>query len=351
MLNKSNENQITVACVGAGYFAPFHIEAWHRMTNVELLALCDLDAVKATALAQKYPTTQLFTDVTTMLDTMQPDVLDIITPPATHLALCQKAAERGIHIICQKPLAPTLAEAQQIVALTTKAGVRFMVHENFRFQPWYRKIKVMIAEGRIGDRIHQLYFRMRMGDGWQSDAYLSRQPYFRTMPRLLIYETGIHFIDTFRYLLGEIKSVEAKLRRLNPDIRGEDAALLFFEFKNGAYAVWDANRYNEPNATDARYTFGELVLEGNQGTIRLYANGKITLQRLGEVETVVPYVHERKNFAGDCVFFTQQHFIDCLRKHQPFETNGLAYLKNLEWQEQIYRSSKPSSKANIKDVH
>lgn len=328
---------IKIVCIGAGYFAPFHVEAWRRIPEVALLAICDMDQDKAQALATQYRVPYVYSDVKKMLEDLQPDVVDIITPPSTHLELCQLAVERGAHVICQKPLAPTLEEAQKIVEVCQKAGLRFMVHENFRFQPWYRQIKKMMEKGAVGDRLHQLYFRMRTGDGWEKDAYLARQPYFRTMPRLLIYETGIHFIDTFRYLAGEIKRVEAKLRRLNPNITGEDCGLLFFEFENGGYGIWDANRFNEPNGKNPRYTFGEMLLEGSGGSIRLYQDGRITLQRLGEHEKGVPYLHEDRNFAGDCVYFTQRHFVDALLQGQPFETDGEEYLKNIQWQEQIYQ--------------
>ena len=79
--------------------------------------------------------------------------------------------------------------------LAERASVPFMVHENFRFQPWYREIKRLVDRETIGDRLHGLYVRTRTGDGYGDNAYLNRQPYFRQMPRLLIHETGVHFID------------------------------------------------------------------------------------------------------------------------------------------------------------
>ncbi|MEL7122645.1 MAG: Gfo/Idh/MocA family oxidoreductase [Bacteroidota bacterium] len=327
---------IKVVCIGAGYFTPFHLDAWNRLPQVALLGVCDLNLSKAQRLAKKYRVPYCYSDFQLMLKELKPDVVDIITPPNTHLSIFSTAAQLGIHVICQKPLAPSIEEAKKMIALAKEKRIRFMVHENFRFQPWYRQIKKMLDTGSIGDKLHQIYFRMRTGDGWPSDAYLNRQPYFRTMPRLLIYETGIHFVDTFRYLAGEIKSVSAKLRQLNPNITGEDCGLLLFEFEKGGIGIWDANRFNESNTDNPRYTFGEMLLEGNKGSIRLYHNGKITLQRLGQKEKDIPYLHENKNFAGDCVYFTQQHFTNAFLNDVPFETEGNEYLKNLELQELIY---------------
>jgi predicted dehydrogenase len=180
-----------------------------------------------------------------------------------------------------------------------------------------------------------------MGDGWGPNAYLPRQPYFLSQPRLLVHETGVHFIDTFRYLAGEITRVSAWLRRLNPAIQGEDCGLLVFEFASGAIGLWDANRYNEPNLPppDARYTFGEFLLEGNAGSIRLYLDGRITVQQLGGREEEIAYAHDRRGFAGDCCHLTQRHFVERLLDGRPFETSGSEYLKTLAVEEAVYRSA------------
>ncbi|RMG00848.1 MAG: gfo/Idh/MocA family oxidoreductase, partial [Planctomycetota bacterium] len=257
-------------CVGAGYFSKFQYEAWNRIPEVEITAMCNRNIDRAKPSMEEFGIPRHYVDYREMLEKEKPDFVDIITPPDTHLEMCRIAAELGIHIICQKPLAPTFDDAKEIVALTDRAGVRFMVHENFRFQPWHREIKRLLNAGAIGDRLHSLYFRMRMGDGWGEDAYLGRQPYFRTMPKLLVFETGVHFIDTFRYLAGEVEGVFSKLRKLNPVIAGEDAGVIVFEFASGAVGIWDANRYNESNDPDPRYTFGEFLVEGNGGSIRLY---------------------------------------------------------------------------------
>ncbi len=266
--------------IGAGYFSQFHYDAWSRIPDVRIVAVCDLDEAKAQAVADRYGVPAVYTDHAAMLDAERPDFVDIITPPVTHEELCRSAGARGVAMICQKPLAPTLAEAERLVARAEADGVRMMVHENFRFQPWHREIKRLLEAGTIGRKLHTLTFHSRTGDGWGPDAYLGRQPYFRTMPRLLVYETGVHFIDTFRFLAGEVRQVFAMLRRLNPVIAGEDCGLLVFSFASGAVGVWDANRYNAPTAQDPRYTFGTFLVEGDGGSIRLYDDGRLTVQPL-----------------------------------------------------------------------
>jgi predicted dehydrogenase len=337
-------------CIGAGYFSHFHYEAWRRIPEVQIVAFSNRDQTRAREVMHKLGLQRCYSDYRKMFDTEKPDFVDVITPPASHLEICAEAAQRGIHIICQKALAPTFEEAKQIVATVARAGVRFMVHENFRFQPWYRQIKRLLEAGAIGQQLFSLAFRSRMGDGWGPNAYIPRQPYFRDYPRLLVFENGVHFIDTYRYLAGEIRRVTAWLRRLNPVIKGEDCALVVFEFVNGAVGLWDANRYNETTARNPRYTFGEFLVEGDGGSIRLDSEARLTLKRLGEPEEEIPYVHEDVNFAGDCVYFTQRHFVDRMLDGKPFETSGEEYMKTLAVQEAVYQSAETGLPVEVQPV-
>tara|TARA_R110002073_G_scaffold55697_2_gene142362 strand:+ start:8389 stop:9414 length:1026 start_codon:yes stop_codon:yes gene_type:complete len=324
--------------IGAGYFSKFQYEAWTRIPEVEITALCNSNKERAINIMEPYGVKNHYTDYKEMILKEKPDFVDIITPPETHFEMCKFAADNGVHIICQKPLAPTFEESKRIVDYVSSKNVRFVVHENFRFQPWHREIKKIINEGEIGD-LFSLNFRSRMGDGWGEDAYLSRQPYFRDYKKLLIYETGVHFIDTFRYHAGEIKSVYALLKRLNPVIKGEDSALMILNFENESHAVWDANRYNENNFRKLRYTFGEYLIDGSKGSIRLYSDGKITIQKLGEVEEIHDYIHNDIGFAGDCCYIFQRDFINKMISGESFETSGNSYLKTLQAQEAVYKSA------------
>jgi predicted dehydrogenase len=336
-------------CIGAGYFSHFQYEAWTRIPEVEIVAFCNRDQERAQVLRDRFGLRHWYADYREMFDAERPDFVDVITPPPSHRAICAEAARRGIHIICQKPLAPSFAEAQAIVEDARRSGVRFMVHENFRFQPWYREIKRLLKEAAIGDTMHSLNLRMRMGDGWGPRAYLERQPYFRDYPRLLIYETGVHFIDTFRFLAGEIRRVSAWLRRLNPVIQGEDCGVVVLEFASGAVGILDANRYNEAAVANPRYTFGDLLVEGNGGSLRLSGDSRLTWQPLGNREQEIPYERADRNFAGDCCYFAQRHFVDRMLDGRAFETNGEDYLRTLAVQEAVYQSAESSAPVEVRD--
>ncbi len=326
-------------CLGAGYFSQFQYEAWTRIPEVDILAVCNRNQERAQATADKYgiPEVVAWDDLENALDTLNPDFIDIITPPETHMEIVALAAKRGIHVICQKPLAPSLEESAEIVSMAREAGIRFLVHENWRWQPWYREIKRQLDAGAIGS-LHSISVQMRMGDGWQSDAYLARQPFFRDYPRLLIYETGVHFLDTFRFLGGEIDSIYARLQKRNPDIAGEDAGQVVATFQSGATAILDSSRYNEADCEDPRYTFGTVRVDGSRGHIELDTDGVLTLKPLGKPARELEYERTRANFASDCVYALQRHFVDRMADGESFESTGEDYLKTIALVEACYQS-------------
>ena len=326
--------------VGAGYFSRFHHDAWSRIDDVEVVANCDLDLSKAETLAKEFgiATSASADDFAALLDDERPDFVDIVTPPATHLGLCRTAIDAGCSIVCQKPLAPNWKETLELAELIRTSSVRFMVHENWRWQPWYRKMKSLIDSDEIGEVFH-CNIHCRMGDGWGDDAYLARQPFFREYERLFIFETGVHFLDTFRFLFGEVVSVFARTARRNPVIQAEDSALVVCQMESGVTAVLDANRYNESSADDARYTFGTVRIEGSKGHLELGFDGSVTLKRLGQPPQPVDYEPSRVGFAGDCVMAVQRHFIDCMQSGDPFESNVDDYMKTVALVEKAYQSA------------
>jgi predicted dehydrogenase len=323
---------------GAGYFSRYQYEAWKRLPEVEISAVYNRTVAKAEEIGRAFSIPRSYPDFEEMLDRERPDFVDIITPPETHLPMVRAAARRRIAVICQKPLAPTAEESRAVVEAAREAGIRFMVHENFRWQPWYREAKRLVEAGALGE-VFSAYFRLRTGDGWPEDAYLARQPFFRDYPRLLVYETGVHFIDTFRYLLGEVETVYARLARRNPAIKGEDAGFLVLGMRGGATAVWDANRYNESEARNPRYTFGEMRLDGSKGHLLLDTGGGLTLKPLGQESRKHAYAHEDRGFAGDCVYAIQRHFVDAMLSGGPFESTGEDYLVNVRLVEACYESA------------
>ncbi|MEL6767663.1 MAG: Gfo/Idh/MocA family oxidoreductase, partial [Pseudomonadota bacterium] len=159
---------IRVAVIGAGYFGRFHYDAWSRMPEVTLAAVCERDPEKARAVAEDYGAPgqplPIFSDVRAMLEAVQPDLVDITAPPAAHMPLLEALVPKVGHIICQKPFCAGFQAASEAVALAARHGTRIAVHENIRFQPWNEEAKRLLDRGLIGTP-WQVSFRLRPGDG------------------------------------------------------------------------------------------------------------------------------------------------------------------------------------------
>jgi predicted dehydrogenase len=329
-----------VAVAGAGYFGRFHLEAWRRLQAegaAVLGGLAEPDQQRRTQALGEWGIAQGYADAAAMLEQLRPDILDIATPPHTHLALVALAASKGIACICQKPLAPTYAEAQTLVATAERAGILLVVHENFRWMPWYLEMKRCLTGGMLGTP-HSVSVRMRPGDGQGPDAYLSRQPYFQRMPRFWVHETAIHLVDTFRFLFGEVSMVGASLKRRNPVIAGEDSGYVMLAFGDGPTALIDGNRLNDHPAANTRLTMGEHWLEGSAGVMRLDGYGRLHWKPHGGPEVEHAYEWKDVGFAGDCVYRQQQHVLERIGSGLAPVNTGREYLRNYAIEEAIYRS-------------
>lgn len=332
------DGAVRVATLGAGYFSRFHHRAWARIREVRLVGVCDLDPARATAFAREFGANEAFGDLGTMLRVARPAILDIATPPTTHLDAITTAARAGVDVICQKPFCANLTEARRALEVADAHGINIVVHENFRFQPWHREIARVLAEGRLG-RVYQATFRLRPGDGRGPAAYLDRQPYFQKMPRFLIHETAIHLVDVFRYLFGEPAAVTGLLRRLNPDIAGEDSGLFILDMMSGVRCVFDGNRLSDHPATNRRLTMGEFLIEGEGGALALDGDARLTFRAHGDTAArPVNYAWADVDFGGDCVHRFQRHVIDAHVSRGIAETVARDYIRNLEVEEAIYAS-------------
>jgi len=332
-----------VCLVGAGYYAQFHLKAWARIPGIEVVGIADLNARRARGAVADCPDVKMFRDTEVMVRECRPDLVDIITPEATHGRLVGLLAGKVRTLMCQKPMAPTLQAARAMADAARHAGTELLIHENFRFQPWFREARRLLEDGELG-LPQQLSFRFRPGDGRGPDAYLQRQPYFRTMDKFLVHETAVHYTDTFRYLLGEVSAVTARLRRVNPAIAGEDAGIVIYEFTSGAVAILDANRDLDHDATEPRYTHGGMLLEGGLATWRLDGAARTWLRRRGEASETQHSSFGRIVPNGDCVF----HYLTAMVKALGGDASSIAdiaasrasaYLQNLEIEQAIYQSA------------
>ena len=343
--------QLKGVLIGAGFFAQFQAEAWKRLEGrlpslpkqtgrnsaagmpPLLAAVADSIPGRAQAFAKEFGLPRFYDSAEEAVAVEHPDFVDIATRPDTHLPLTRLAAGRGIHVICQKPMAPTVSESVAMCEVCETAGVRLFIHENWRWQPWYREARRLILAGDLGT-VKRLAFDWRTADGKGSEPYAA-QPYFRQMPRLLIFESLVHILDTFRFLGGELEVTACETRKVNPVIAGEDWAEIHVRFAGGAEGFIHGDRHTGPLASSV--AMGGLVIEGERSTLRIAPDGYLFLSKRGAAEMPLPFEPTAVGYKGDSVFATQQHLIDCLRTHQQAESEGRAYLKTISLVEDCYR--------------
>jgi predicted dehydrogenase len=245
--------------------------------------------------------------------------------------LVKLAVSRGVHAICQKPMAPTWGECVELANTADGSRARVMIHENWRWQPWYREAKRLLLAGAIG-RPFSYRMHTRKRDGLGPNPFPD-QPYFRTMPRLLIYETIVHHLDTARFLFGKVSSIYAQVRRNNPILAGEDQAQLLLTHESELLGMIDGHRLSDTTPVGGP-VLGEAWVDGESATLRIDASGDLY---------VGPELKWRNSvtlgYRGDSVRATQQHFIECLRTGDRFESDARDYLRTVALVEAAYESA------------
>ena len=328
-----------IALAGAGWVAPHHLEAWQRLRDrATVVAIADPNVEAARARAEAYGVRNVYPSVEALLAREGPhlDALDVATPRETHARICRLAADRGLAILCQKPLAPTFTDAASLVA-DIGGRARMMVHDNWRFRPHYRRIADWLRADRLGE-IHtvtmSLFTSGLLVDGSGRAPAIERQPMFATLERLLVMEVLIHHIDTLRFLLGPLRLAGASLGRSCPLVRGEDRAAILMRSAAGASVslVGDFAAHGYPAAQRDR-----LEIQGATGAIFL-ADDRLQLVR-GGGNGGGPDEDVAIDFAADyeaSYLGAVTHFLDRLDDGGAFETSPEDNLETLRIVEQVY---------------
>lgn len=317
-----------VGLVGTGFWSEKHLLAWGRIPNAEVVALCNRSREKLDARAEQFgvPESGRYASLDEMLARADVDIVDIVTGPETHEEFVTKAAKAGKHILCQKPFAASLEEAERMVEAAKAAGVRLMVTENWRWLEPFQTIKRVLDEGTLGKLhaaryIHTDYYTPRMAPGVPIP-----QPFFRDMPRLLFYEMGVHWFDTWRFLFGTPKRLYAETTTISPYVRGEDSGIVtlgYDDFYGYLDMSWATRQKLDRPLGDAvgAVHLEQMIVDGAEGTLKMYTNGDITVvgkdgaeERTIRARTELD--HEESHFR------LQSHFVERLETGGAFQTSG-----------------------------
>jgi D-apiose dehydrogenase len=322
---------LRIGMIGAGWVTQHHLNAYKQLSErAQVVAIADPAAEARNRRAEAHAIPTAYATAAEMLERERLDAVDIASPRETHVAMCELAASRGLAILCQKPLAPNLLEAQTLVR-NLPAGTRLMVHENWRFRPHYRLISQWLNEGYIG-KVRQAAMTI-LTSGLLPDAEgrlpaVERQPFFATLDRLLVMEVMIHHVDTLRFLLGPLRLEGASLGHSCAGVRGEDRATLLMSSPSGLAVVLtgDFMARSYPAAQ-----FDRLEIFGERGAIRF---ADTTLQLIDDHPSA-QRVDLDANYAAS-YRGAIEHFLNCLASGAPFETAPGDNLETLKIVEDAY---------------
>jgi predicted dehydrogenase len=270
-----------VGLIGYNFMGKAHSNAWRQAprffnlpVNVRLKTICGRNRAAVKNAAAKLGWENAQTDWRRVIDDSEIDVVDICTPNDTHCEIAIAAAQAGKAILCEKPLARNVDEAERMVRAVKKARVVNMVCHNYRRIPAIVLAKQMIERGDLGERI--FHFRARYAQDWIVD------PNFPLVWRLQSNIAGSgalgdifsHIVDLARYLAGEFKEVCAimetfvkrrpleKNRRVKGKVAVDDAVTTIGRLKNGALASLEATRF-----APGRKNSLTLEINGNAGSL------------------------------------------------------------------------------------
>jgi len=251
---------LRIGIIGAGQAGERHAIGFSTVDEATVVGIADIAADRAQAVAQRF-NARTFTDWRALLDEHL-DILVVALPHSMHVAPTEAAAERGVHVLMEKPIATTLDDARRILDVCEKAGVKLTISFVHRFRAEVQIVQRWLRAGQLG--APQLARETMNG---QRGDHLPRWVEQRDVAGggALMY-SAIHGVDRLRWLLdSEVVSVSAKTRRYHPDSEVENGAVALLEFANGAIAslISSAPRYR------AQPAHWETEIYGTEGMARL----------------------------------------------------------------------------------
>lgn len=249
------------ALFGTGFWSYFQLEGWLEAGGVECVALYNRTVSKAEKMAEKYGIPAVYGDPQELLDKEHLDFVDICTNVETHAPLTMMAAERGLSVVCQKPFATSLAEAEAMLAACKKAGVPLYINENWRWQYPIRQFKHQLDAGRIGKP-----FRARVHYA-NSFPVFDNQPFLKELEQFILTDIGSHILDTARFLFGDAHSLYCQTHRVHPDIKGEDVATTVMNMGDNITVTCEMSYASRTEIERFPETY--IYVEGDKGFLEL----------------------------------------------------------------------------------
>lgn len=317
-------NKVRVGIIGCGIISEAHLYAYSQCDDVDLVAVADINEKLANVQAEKYHT-KYYLDYSEMLDNEKLDGVSICVPQFLHKRIGIDCLKLHINVLCEKPLAISVEEAEEMTIVAEEANVILMTAFCFRFHPPIVEIKKYISEGKLG-RI--LMFRLRFG------KYKNKTGQWISKIKMgggVLTDESVHAIDLFRYLAGDIKNVSGRTSTFVNGMEAEDSVIILLESDKGTTGVIE-DSWATPHSVNGIEIYGKRGLAQTDFS-------KVTFEINGNVEQLEfkddkDWLHS-KRFKNEI-----NHFLNCIKKSEKPKVAGEDGLKAIQIVEAVRDSVK-----------
>ncbi len=342
-------NNLRFAIVGTGFWSRYQLAAWQELAGAECVALCNRHREKAEELAREFGVPAVYDDPQAMLQRERLDFLDIITDVKTHSSLVQLAAAHRLPVICQKPMATSLAEATEMVRTCQEARVPFYVHENWRWQRPIRQLKHELSRGEIGKP-----FRARL-HFCSSFPVFDNQPFLKELEQFILTDVGSHILDTARFLFGEASTLYCQTHRIHKEIKGEDVATVMLTMGGGMTVICEMSYASRTE--HERFPETYVYIEGEKGSLELGPDYWVRLTtEAGTCSRRYPppdydWVDPAYELVQASIVPCNTDLLAALRGEKPAETTGEDNLQTVQLTFACYESARSGKVIDLSENH
>ena len=296
---------LKVGLVGVGGISGAHIPAWEAREDAELVALCDIRPERM----EKYEGKRLYTDFDEMLANEELDILDICLPTYLHADFAVKAMEKGINVICEKPISLKNEDDERVYSTAKKNNVKFMIAQVLRFWPEYELLKEIYDTKKYGKLLSGTMIRLGGYPKWSWDGWMMDEKRSGLVP----FDLHIHDLDFMVYAFGMPK-VAYQSRSKLPDQDFVSICYDFGDFKINSEASWYATCY--PFTAEFRFQFEDAVVSNENGKMVIYCRDdvKIDLSQDAEGDTGSINLPKSDAYANEI-----NYFADCVIHDTPVD--------------------------------
>jgi predicted dehydrogenase len=258
-----------VAIIGCGFVSDSHVACLKRLHDIEIVAVADTDEDAARRLANSFGIPKVFRDTGSLLSETAPEVVHLLTPPQTHAEIALQAMQSGCHVLLEKPMAPTAAEAYAILAGAREHKVALAICHNFLFLPCVVAAQKLLAEGALGELVG-------VDISWHPPNRGFHVGWTGDLPGGAMHEIVPHAVYLQRAFVGELKNI-AGISRRGDDARGPDCEiriLMDTEFGSSQIAI-------SPSAQPKQFM---MRVEGTKMSLQidLSTNTLLKIRKLGD---------------------------------------------------------------------